>query len=91
MIEVKVINKIEDKVNEYINNTGSTKTWIAKQIGVAKQTLNTIMKSQNPTIETMVKLSVLFDCDISELYDTEIIRDGMIIKIHRVQGEMRLK
>ena len=91
MIEVKITNKIGDKVEELIKQNGSTKTWIAKQIGVKKQTLYTIMKSQNPTIETMVKLSVLLNCDISELYGTEIIQDGMIVEITRTSGTISLK
>ena len=91
MIEVKVINKIGDKIEEFIKQNGSTKTWIAKQIGVKKQTLYTIMKSQNPTIETIVKLSVLLNCDISELYETEIIQDGMIVEITRTSGTISLK
>lgn len=90
MIDVKITNKIEEKVNEYQLKTGATKTWISKQIGYSKQTLHTIMKSQNPTIETMVKLSVLLDCDISELYETQIIQDGMIIEIHRSKMTVRL-
>ena len=91
MIEVKVINKIGDRIESYIKSTGSTKTWIAKQIGVKKQTLYTIIKSQNPTIETMVKIAVLLDCDISELYVTEIIQDGMIVEITRTSGTISLK
>ena len=82
MIEVKIINKIEDKVNEYQKRTGATKTWIAKQMNISKQNLYTIMKSQNPTIETILMCSALFECDISELYDYDIIKDDEI-EVHR--------
>lgn len=72
MIEVKIINKIGEKIDEYISNYGSSKSWLAKQIGISRQSLNTIIKSQNPTIETLEKLSVILNCDIKELYDKEI-------------------
>ena len=86
MIEVKIVNKIGIKINEYMQKHGSSKTWIAKQIGITRQSLNTIIKSQNPTVETLEKLSVVLDCDIDELYDKEIKRDGMVIKIYREKG-----
>lgn len=91
MIEVRVINKIPQKVEEYINKHGSTKTWLANRLNITKQTLNTILKSQNPTIETLIKMSVLLDCDITELYNAEIIIDGMITKIYRTKGEISLQ
>jgi DNA-binding XRE family transcriptional regulator len=91
MIEVKITNKIEEKIKELQVKTGCTKTWIAQQINVSKQTLQTIMKSQNPTIETLVKLSIILDCDMSELYETQIIQDGMIIEIYRDNGVVSLK
>lgn len=91
MVEVKVINKIGEKIDEYVQKYGSSKSWIAKQINVSRQTLNTIINSQNPTIETIVKLSVVLDCDYAELFDTEIVQDGMIIKITRTYGSVSLK
>ena len=42
-MDIKLINKIEDKVNEYIDATGSNKTWIAKQIGLSKQALYNLL------------------------------------------------
>ena len=80
MVQVKIINEIGDKIDEYRSKTGATKTWIAKKLGVSKQTLNTIIKSQNPTVATIIKLSVVLDCDISELFDMEIMQDGKIIE-----------
>lgn len=91
MIEVKIINKIGEKIDEYIANYGSSKSWLAKQVGISRQSLNTIIKSQNPTIETLEKLAVLLNCDTNELYDKEIKRDGMIIKIQRFKEHISLK
>lgn len=91
MIEVKIINKIGKKIDEYIKKYGSSKSWIAKQIGISRQSLNTIIKSQNPTIETLEKLSVILNCSIEELYDKEIKQDGMIIEIHRFKDHVSLK
>lgn len=78
MVQVKITNKIGEKVEWHIQKNGSTKAWIAKQIGVTRQALHTIINSQNPTIETIVKLSVVLDCDYTELFDVEIIKDGVI-------------
>lgn len=91
MIEVKIINKIGEKIDEYITKYGSSKSWLAKQIGISRQSLNTIIKSQNPTIETLEKLSVILNCDIKELYDKEVKQDGMIIKIQRFKEHVSFK
>lgn len=70
MSEVKVINKIEVKVNEYINQYGSSKTWLAKQMGYnSRQAFDGAINSDNPTIGTLAKFAKFLKCNIDELYE----------------------
>lgn len=74
MIEVKVINRIGERLEEYIERTGASKTWIAKQMGYrSRQSIDGAILSTNPTAETLAKLSVLLNCSISDLIEIEVI------------------
>lgn len=75
MIEIYIINKIENKVNEYIEKTGASKTWIARKIGYkSKQAMDGAMISQNPTLKTLILFADFFNCDIKDLYEVKIDR-----------------
>lgn len=78
MVDIKVINKIGEKIEAYQEKTGATKTWIAKQARISKQTLNTIIRSENPTIESMIKIARVIDCDIKELFELEVVEDDYV-------------
>jgi DNA-binding XRE family transcriptional regulator len=65
-------NKISCKLEEYRKKTGGTKTWIAEQLGISKQSLSSLEGSDNPTLKTLIKLSYILKCDISDLYNVEI-------------------
>lgn len=76
MIEIKITNKIEDVVKAFIDKTGTSKTWIAKQMGYkSKQALDGALNSKNPTSETLELFAYFFNCDIKDLYEVEIIVD----------------
>lgn len=72
---VKFENRIDIKINEYIEKTGTTKIWIAKQMGFSKQNLYAFMKSENPNIVPLIKLSLIINCEIKDLYDFTIIKE----------------
>jgi transcriptional regulator with XRE-family HTH domain len=73
MIKIHIINKIGDKVQEYHNRTGISKSQIAKEMGYkSKQALEGVISSKNPTIKTLVIFSYFFNCDISELFEVNI-------------------
>lgn len=74
MIEVKIVNKIEERINEKKKITGVTKTFIAEQIGISRQSLNILCKTPNPTIESLVKVAIAIGCDVTELYDYEFVK-----------------
>lgn len=76
MVEVKIINKIEDKVKEYQEQTGCTKSWIAKQMGFkSKQALDGAMMSKNPTIKTLVIFAYFLNCKVTDLYIIKELRN----------------
>ena len=68
-------NKIEDKINEYQVRTGSTKTWIATQLGISKQRLYAIFRADNMMIDVALKLSIFLGCDIKDLFEYDIFDD----------------
>ena len=72
-MKVIVYNKIEEKVLEYQERTGSSKTFLANKMGMSPQNMYQIFKSNNITIETLIKFSMVLDCDKEELYDYEVI------------------
>jgi DNA-binding XRE family transcriptional regulator len=71
--KIVIKNKIKDRLEEFCEQTGASKVWIAKQLGFSKSALSQIFKSTNPTIETLIKFSLLLDCNISDLYEYEIV------------------
>jgi len=67
-MQIIVKNKIEEQVKNYQARTGATKTWIAKQLSMSNQNLHNVFRAINPTIETLIKFSLLLECDVKELY-----------------------
>jgi DNA-binding XRE family transcriptional regulator len=69
---IKIINKIEQKVKEYQARTGVTQQWMANRLEVSKQSFNSLFKSENITLKKLIQLSILLNCDIKDLYDYTI-------------------
>jgi len=77
MITVKVINKIEDKVEEYILKYGSTKTFLAKQMGYnSRQAFEKAVKAEGLSLESYGKFAVFFKCEPTDLFQIKIYDDG---------------
>lgn len=72
-MQVRIYNKIEEKVNEYQERTGCTKSWLASKMSMSSQNMYQLFKSNNITIETLIKVSIVLGCDKEELYDYEVI------------------
>lgn len=72
-MNIELENKIEQRVNEYIEKTGSNKTWVAKQMGLSKQSLYNLFQSSTPTINNLIKLSIILKCNIEDLYNYKVI------------------
>jgi len=73
-MQVIVINKIEEKVIEYQERTGATKSWLASKMSMSPQNMYKLMQSNNITIETLIKFSFVLGCEKEELYKYEIIQ-----------------
>lgn len=71
MKQIKIINKIKEQVELYQEKTGATKTWVAKELGISRQALNILFNTANPGIELLVKISILIECKIEDLYEIE--------------------
>jgi len=74
-MQIKITNKIEERINEYQKQTGATKTWLCKQLGMSNQNLYKIFSSTNLTIETLIKFSLLLNCNITDLFDYEVLNN----------------
>lgn len=73
MIQIMIINKIKHQVELYQEKTGSTKTFIAKELGVSRQALNILFNTPNPSIESLVKISLLINCKVDDLYEIKFV------------------
>jgi DNA-binding XRE family transcriptional regulator len=84
MVKIKITNHIPSKIDAYRRKHGSTKAWLARQLGYnSNQALDGAMNSTNPTIETLAKFAFLLQCDIESLYDVEYLIDEDDIDIKK--------
>ena len=68
-MNIEFTNNIGIMIEEYINRTGATKTWIANQLGYkAYNNLYKVITSDNPTLKTLLEISIFLQCDIKKLY-----------------------
>jgi len=72
-MKIIIHNKIEEKVIEYQERTGTTKSWLANRMSMSPQNMYKLMQSNNITIETLIKFSCVLGCNKEELYEYEII------------------
>ena len=72
-MKIKITNKIEDKINEYQKQTGSTKTFIASKMGMSPQRIYQLMKSDNMNIDVLAKFAIVLKCKLDDLVDYDII------------------
>ena len=71
-MQIEFTNNIEIKIEEYINKTGTNKTWIANQLGMSRQRLYGLIQAKNPNIITLIKLSLILHCTVNDLYKYKI-------------------
>lgn len=69
---MEFVVKIEEKVKKYQKNTGATQTWMAQQLGMSRQSFNKLLKSKNPTLESLTKIASLIGCEPDELYELKL-------------------
>ena len=74
-MQVRITNKMSEKINEFQEINGATRTWIANKAGMSRQTLNSLEKSDNPTIQSLERIAFALKCKVTELYECKIIKD----------------
>lgn len=72
-MQIKITNKIEEKITEYQKKNGATRTWIAKRMGMSPQRMYQLMKSENMMLDVIIKVAIGLECKIDDLVDYEII------------------
>jgi len=68
-VQYKIINKIEQRVNEYQHLHGSTKLWIADKVGISKSRMYKIFKSDDMMISVYLRFSIVLQCPLSDLVE----------------------
>lgn len=74
MIEVEIVNKIGEKIEEYQARTGATKTWIAKQMDLSNSRLYELINAKVLRIDTLAKVAFVLDCTVEDLYEAKVTR-----------------
>lgn len=72
MLKIEITNKISEKINEFQKKYGSSRTFIAYKMGISRQSLNALEKSDNPTIQMLERLAYVLQCDVKDLYQVNI-------------------
>lgn len=72
-MQVKITNKIEERITEYQDKYGSSRTWIAKQMGMTSQRMYQLMKADNMNIDVLAKFAIILNCKLDDLIDYEKI------------------
>lgn len=70
--DIYIKNNIKEKVEEFCELNGVNKKWIAQKLHMSKQALSECFKSINPRLDTLIKISLLIECDITDLFDYEV-------------------
>lgn len=74
-MNIKIINKIEEKVNEHQKKYGSSKVWIAEQVGISKSRMYQIFKSDDMMINVYIRFAIVLNCSLDDLIQYEIINE----------------
>jgi DNA-binding Xre family transcriptional regulator len=72
-MEIKIVNKINQRLDEYKKQTGVSKTFVAKQMNMSKQNMYQIFKTTNLSLETLIKFSIILKCNITDLFEYKIV------------------
>jgi DNA-binding XRE family transcriptional regulator len=67
-------NNIDAKINEYIKNTGATKTWIASQLEMSPQRMYQLYKADNMMMDVAFRFAEFLQCDIKDLFEYDVIK-----------------
>ena len=72
MFKFEIVNKIEQRVNEYQQLRGSTKTWIADQVGISKSRMYQIFKGDDMMLNVYARFAIVLECQITDLFEIHV-------------------
>jgi len=72
MFKFEIVNKIEQRVNEYQHLRGSTKTWIADQVGISKSRMYQIFKGDDMMMNVYARFAIVLECQITDLFEIHV-------------------
>jgi DNA-binding XRE family transcriptional regulator len=75
MVRVMIVNRISEKIDEFQEKYGSSRTFVAKKAGISRQNLYILEKSDNPTIQSLVKIAYVLGCKTEDLYISKVVED----------------
>lgn len=52
-----------------------SKTFLASRAEMSRQTLNSLMVSENPTLESLIRIAIALQCDVDDLFEFEVYPD----------------
>jgi DNA-binding Xre family transcriptional regulator len=73
-MKVIIINKIDDRIKIFCENEKLKKTDVAAMLGFSKQNLEKICNSPNPTLMSLIKVSIAIGVRPSDLYEYKITK-----------------
>jgi DNA-binding Xre family transcriptional regulator len=79
-MQVKITNKIEDKISEYQRKYGSSRTWIANKMGMSTSRMYQLLKADNMNIDVLAKFAIALNCKLDDLIDYEEVEKQLTIE-----------
>ena len=70
-----IINKIEQRVNEYQQLNGTSKKWIAEKVGISPSRMYQIFKSEDMMLSVFIRFAIVLRCPIDDLFKVEITEE----------------
>ena len=74
VISLKV--KVRSNINDYLNSRGTTKTWVAEQMGLKRAQIQNWSKNEDtgeakmqPSIGYVLKMAKVLNCKVEDLYE----------------------
>ena len=68
--------KVRSNINNYLNQRGTTKTWVAEQMGLKRAQIQNWSKNEatgeakmQPSIGYVLKMAKVLNCKVEDLYE----------------------
>jgi putative transcriptional regulator len=62
-----------NKIGHYLKLKGRKQNWLAEQIGMSNNTINSYVKNRSqPNLETLIKIGLVLEIKVNLLIDTKV-------------------